>query len=277
MLGVKGLLSRLRPTCIEGQPVLAAAGEKSLHEEKLEHYFSTLQMPADLAGLDRPVCIMVFTNRSGSNVLAEYLRASHRFTGFVESLNFRRVLKYAEQYQFSEFHEYLQWQVSGLAAEGKIIGIKASVEQAIMLYRCGAIPHYFSNIHWLMVQRNDVLSQAISFSIAAQSKQWTSDQAAAPREVIYNFDDITGRVKQLSAAYSRMNEFFALNDIRPQRVIYEDFISDPKQHVRQIAATMGLTDLEFDEALLKLSAQRDARNGDFRERFIEDYGRSRQA
>lgn len=253
---------------------MISVGGESLHEEMLEDYFGALHMPVEMPALNRPVCIMVFTNRSGSNVLAEYMRASHRFTGFVESLNFQRVLKYAEQYQIAEFHEYLQWQVSGLAAEDKIIGIKASVEQAIMLYRCGAIPRYFNNIHWLMVQRNDVLSQAISFSIAAQSNQWASYEASDPGDVIYNFDDIKLRVEHLSAAYARMNEFFALKNIQPQRVIYEDFVSDPKQCVRQVSAAMGLNDLEFDEALLQMSVQSDARNSDFKERFLEDYGRS---
>lgn len=256
---------------------MISVGGESLHEEMLEDYFGSLQMPVEMPALSRPVCIMVFTNRSGSNVLAEYMRASHRFTGFVESLNFERVLKYAEQHQIAEFHEYLQWQVSGLAAEDKIIGIKASVDQASMLYRCGAIPRYFNNIHWLMVQRNDVLSQAISFSIAAQSNQWASYQIPDPGDVIYNFDDITLRIEHLSAAYARMNEFFALKNIQPQRIIYEDFISDPKQSVRQIAAAMGLNDLKFDEALLKMSVQRDVRNRDFRERFLEEYGGSHQS
>jgi trehalose 2-sulfotransferase len=271
MPSLKTQLSRALPGNILNALRKPGLEHKSVHEEKLRDYFSSFELPESNVALERPVCIMLFTNRSGSNAIGEYLRASHRFTGFAESFNYRRILKHSEQNKFNGFDAYLQWQVSRLERDKAIIGMKASVDQAMMLYHCGAIPHYFSNIHWLLVQRNDVLSQAISFSIAAQTNQWTAGKKSGNEQATYNFSDIKRRVEKLTDAYAQMNAFCAMLGIEPHRVIYEDFIRDPQRYTRDIAAAMNINEIEFDESRLTMRVQRDDTNRRFKEQFIADY------
>ena len=101
----------------------SASSKKNVHHEELTAYFKDLKLPADAQPLGGPVCIMLFTNRSGSNVLGEYLRATHQFSGFVEALNYRRVIKYSQQNDLRSFFDYLTWQVLRLSEGDKVVGI----------------------------------------------------------------------------------------------------------------------------------------------------------
>ena len=248
-----------------------APSKKGVHQEKLTSHFKDLKLPDDARSFENPVCIMLFTNRSGSNVLSEYLRATHQFSGFVEALNYRRVIKYSQENQLRSLYDYLKWQVSRLREGDKIVGIKASVDQAEMLYRCHAIPDYFDTVHWVMVQRDDTLAQAISFSIAAQTRQWTSNDAPALADPVYNFEDIKRRVEMLCDEQAQLNAFCAMRGIAPIRATYEKFTADSKVSVLSIAEQMGIAGPTFDESMLTLRPQGDGRNEEFRARFIEDY------
>ena len=255
-------------------PEHSAVSEKSMHQEKLTAHFKDLKLPDDARSFGSPVCIMLFTNRSGSNVLGEYLRATHQFTGFVEALNYRRVIKYSQQNELCSFFDYLRWQVSRLSEGEKVTGIKASVDQAEMLFQCNAIPGYFDKVHWLMVQRHDTLAQAISFSIAAQTRQWTSNAAPTSADPVYNFEDIKRRIEMLCDEQAQLNAFCAMRGITPIRATYEEFTADSKESVMSIARQMGIECLSLDESVLTLRPQSDGRNEEFRARFIEDYAAS---
>ena len=248
-----------------------APSKKGVHQEKLTAHFKDLKLPDDARSFDNPVCIMLFTNRSGSNVLGEYLRATHQFSGFVEALNYRRVIKYSQQNGLSSFFDYLTWQVSRLHEDDKITGIKASVDQAEMLFQSNAIPGYFDKVHWVMVQRDDTLAQAISFSIAAQTRQWTSNDTPPSADPVYNFEDIQRRVEMLCDEQAQINVFCAMRGIAPIRVTYEEFTANPKGSALSIADHMGIEGPSFDETIVTLRPQSDGRNEEFRARFIEDY------
>lgn len=265
------LFKKLGNTRSAGAPEHSAASKKSIHQEKLTAHFKDLKLPDDARSFGSPVCIMLFTNRSGSNLLGEYLRATHQFTGFVEAFNYRRVIKYSEKRRLESFFEYLQWQFPQLSEGDKVVGVKASVDQAEMLYQCNAIPGYLDKVHWVMVQRNDTLAQAISLSIAAQTLQWTANDPSVSVDPVYSFEDIKTRIEILCVEQARMNAFFAVRGIAPIRVIYEEFTADSKGSVLEIAGQMGIEGPSFDESVLTLHRQRDVRNEEFRAQFIKDY------
>lgn len=244
-----------------------------VHQEELSAYFGDLTLPDDVKPPGNLVCMMLFTNRSGSNVLGEYFRASHRFTGFLESINYRRVIKDAKENDLRSFFDYLKWHVTRLGDGNRIIGIKASVDQAALLFQCGAIPNYLDKVRWITVQRDDILAQAISFSIAAQSLRWTSDSDAMARNVVYNYQDIERRVRILCNEQAQIKAFLAMRGIVPIVANYEDFAADPEGYVRSLASQIGVDSLSFDKSLLKLRPQSDGRNEEFRAQFIEDFAR----
>ena len=68
-----------------------------LHEAELRRYFEQFEVRGEIAPLERPVCIMLFTNRSGSSLVSEHLRATGSFTGLGEPLNYKLVKERCEE------------------------------------------------------------------------------------------------------------------------------------------------------------------------------------
>lgn len=242
-----------------------------LHEAELRNYFSEFNLPPDARPVEGPVCILLFTNRSGSSLVSEYLRATGCFTGMGEPLNHKLVIERSDQEQLASFPEYLRWVYERMQREGAMYGLKASFDQAMMLLRAGIIPGYFQDVRWVTIQRHDILSQAVSFSIAAQTKQWHSHKGERQSEPVYDFEHIRRRVQTLAQAYAAINSFCAVLGIEPYRINYEEFCADPIPAAEALAAHLGFPGARVDPARLKMRKQRDETNARFRERFIEDF------
>ena len=241
------------------------------HERILRKYFSAFDIPDDCPRVDEPVCILLFTNRSGSSLICEYLRATNRFYGFGEPLNHKLVIRSSEREHITSLADYLRWEMEHLRREGCMFGMKAGYGQAMMLVRSGAIPRFFKDIRWVMVRRKDILAQAISFSIANQTKQWSSKMQGKGQMVEYRFEDIQKRLKGLSRAYDAMNAFCSLQDIEPYRIDYDDFVANPRKGGAQLASYLGVTRVVFDEAVLTMREQRKNMNQEFRDNFVKQY------
>ena len=194
----------------------------SPHEEKLREYFAEFEVPGDTPPLDKAVCIMLFTNRSGSSLVSEHMRSTPHFTGFGEPLNSKWIIDRCEQEQLTSFADYLRWETDRLYRHkpGALLGMKASYGQAMMLMRSGAIPAFFNDVRWVVIQRDDLLSQAVSFAIADQTKQWHSFDGAERVDPVYKFQDIRRRLQGFAHSYMAINMFCAVFNIQPYRIIY---------------------------------------------------------
>ncbi len=245
--------------------------QTGLHEAELRRYFREFSAPAASPPVMEPVCIMLFTNRSGSSLVSEHLRATGCFTGLGEPLNHPLVKERSEQEDLHSLPQYMDWVYRRMRREGAMYGFKASFDQAMMLVRAGVIPNYFRDVRWVMIQRNDILSQAVSFSIASQTKKWHSHRGEKLSEPQYNYEQIRQRVRTLSQAYAAMNSFCSVFGIDPYRVVYEEFSADPVAAATALAEHLGFTGARVDTTQLKMRKQRDDVNARFRERFIRDF------
>jgi len=245
----------------------------SPHEETLRAYFAEFEVPGDTPPLEQPVCIMLFTNRSGSSLIAEHMRATPRFTGFGEPLNAKWVIDRAEHEGLTSFAAYLRWETDRLYRHkpGALLGMKASYGQAMMLMRSGAIPHFFRDVRWVVIQRDDLLSQAVSFAIADQTKQWHSFDDGEPVEPVYDYRDIRRRLQGFAHAHMAINLFCTVFDIQPYRVSYDEFARDPVAGARSLAAFLGVEDVTIDHQALQMERQRSELSTRFRQQFIADY------
>ena len=245
----------------------------SPHEIKLREYFGSFDIPADTAPLGRPVCIVLFTNRSGSSLVSEHMRSTHQFVGFGEPLNYRRVIERSEQAGLQSFAQYLRFEIDRLYQfkPGAVAGMKASYAQAMMLMRSGAVPGLFDDVRWVVIQRDDLLSQAVSFSIAKQTRKWRSFDSGEPVEPVYDYADIRRRLQGLAHSYMAINTFCASFDIQPYRISYDEFARDPVAGARNLAAYLGVENVTIDTDRLQLERQRNQFSARFRRQFIDDY------
>ena len=241
------------------------------HEKQLRQYFQQFDLPPDTTPTNEPLNILIFVNRSGSSLIAEYLRATGQFSGFGEPLNHEQAIEQSQKFGITTFAGYLEWLIEHTRQPGTQLGLKASHGQVLMLLRSGAIPRYFNNVRWIFVQRLDVLSQAVSFCIAEQTNQWVSSQAMSGKAPAYDFETIRDRVLSISDTYSASLALMALSGITPYHLTYEQFLLDPLQETRNLSTFLGVDHAVVDTDKLHMEKQADAINEAFRTRFVGDF------
>jgi len=212
---------------------------------------------------DAPLMLIGFTNRCGSNLLAGYLRAAGGVAGFQEQLNHDVVAKLSRERGIESFPDYIRHVSKGTARHG----FKAGVEQVAMLHRLG-ITKMYPSVRVLQITRRDTLAQAVSFSIADQTKQWVSWQ---PRQSEPRYDraDIDRRLDWIALQNESMRVAAKVFGFSHGHVTYEDLVWTPGDVVTRAARFFGL---EPPEALPepKLIRQADAVNAGFIQRYLDD-------
>jgi len=239
------------------------------HELELEKFFGPLDQDVEKFVYPQLLTIMVFTNRSGSSLIGEYLRASGVFSGFGEPLNYPLVIERAQKFGISSLVGYMKWLMEYLGDSKKAVGVKLSLDQLVMCFRAGIIPSVFPNTRWLYVYREDLLSQAISFSIAEQTGSWNSVDADVKGEPAFDAEDIHAKLLAVSERKQLTELFFATNGIEPLRISYENFLKDADATIKQIGDWCGVAVEGVDKNALQLRKQGGANNRAYRDAFIE--------
>ena len=140
------------------------------HEEQLRKFCEPFEVPVGTSPCDQPVCIMLFSNRSGSSLISEHMRASPYFGGFGEPLNYQFVIEKSTRDGTRSFLQYLQNVHHHHAGTDKMFGMKASVDQALMLMRAGVIPEYYRDVRWVLIERSDLVAQV--GTLASLGRSW---------------------------------------------------------------------------------------------------------
>ncbi|HUF57790.1 MAG TPA: Stf0 family sulfotransferase [Thermohalobaculum sp.] len=236
------------------------------HEERLRELFAgAMVYEADAPVFEHPLYVLGFTNRSGSNLLGEYLRGTSRFCGFQEQLNHPAVESRAAELGLSSFPAY----VEAIAARGRgqaPFGVKASSSQLSMLLRC-RIDRMFAGLRLIHIVREDTVAQAVSFSIAYQTKTWTSLHGEGGPEAAYSYDDILRRLSGFTSANALMAHQAALFDIPCLKVTYEALTEDPASVMRAVGRFAGVGLDAWQPGETRLRKQATDRNARFKERF----------
>ena len=210
------------------------------HEEQITKHFGGNMVYLGEAPIFRnPLRLILFRNRSGSNLLAEYLASSGHFNRFKEVLNQQSVRKKSKRLNAGSFPDYLVKIHAEQCRNSETFGLKASLDQLLMLLRC-RINHMYSGIEVVHITRADLIDQAVSFSIAKRTKEWTSDRASdIATQTDFNYADID---KNLSAAcfFNVASPIVCkLFDVPYQACVYENIVSRPRETVVEVAKFFG--------------------------------------
>ncbi|WP_071673680.1 Stf0 family sulfotransferase [Nioella nitratireducens] len=236
--------------------------DQGIHEKKLSKYFGRHAVYDGPQVFEYPLLLLGFTNRCGSNLLAGYLRSLPEFSGFNEQLNFDSVMRWSNREGVRTFPDYIQH----VSRKKPRYGFKASADQIAMLFRFG-ITRMYPSVRVLHIRRRDVLAQAVSYSIADQTKQWISSHEKQG-EASYDRKDIEGRLN----GFARQNEALRIAaqvfGYAYESVDYEDLTADSLGTVQKACRFFGTAEPEA------LGAPWVERQGDsVNQRFIELYCR----
>ena len=128
------------------------------------------------------------------------------------------------------------------------------------------------NLHFVHLEREDLLGQALSLSRVLQTRQYKGDERAmsAPS---YDRQLIADCIARISYGGARWRSFFARNDVVPLRLTYEAVVREPQAAVDAIAAYVGVTGPAIiDPRQVEVAPQRDELTEDWRGRFVDECG-----
>ena len=204
--------------------------------------------------------IILSEQRSGSTYLSSLITASGKFgkceesvSSFIKNIKqvglcnydeFRKSLTVCKNYSFKVFPAHL------LAAEKK--GCNDLILETIK----------HSDAHIFRLIRNDKLAQAVSISIAQQTRSWTSRQSKK-KEPKYDKDDIAACLFRVYLSEAFWDAYIFANKLNVKTLSYEELMS--KGLPDELVDLIGVDIVDSE-----LYVQRNELSEDFKERFLKD-------
>lgn len=237
----------------------------SPHRDALEHAFGPLRPERGWVPPDVDFLFLCFTNRCGSNYLAHLLATTGAFNEAGEFFNAPTVLEHAAARFLRSLPAYVSALPDLVACEHRIAA-KASSDQLIMLADTGVLAALGSRAHYLLLERQDRLGQAISRVIAAQNGRWTTDHASDVPDNALRYDRaaIDEELAKIARANAEFYLFFAANGIAPLHTTYEAVMADPSPLMGRLATALGLPKLTAHPENIRIRQQANATNAAWR-------------
>jgi LPS sulfotransferase NodH len=240
---------------------------ESPHRAALERAFGPIRPVPGWVAPDVDVLFLCFTNRSGSNYLAHLLAGTGAFNEAGEFFNAATVLEHAAPRGLASLPAYFSLLPDLVQHPGRL-AMKAAADQLVMLADAGILAALGQRAHYLLLERQDRLGQAISRVIAAQTGRWTTAHAptalAAPR---YDRAAIVAELAKIEHGNAALYLFFAANRMAPIHTTYESVLRAPQGAIDRVSEAMGLAGLRADPALVPIGRQADGVNAAWRADF----------
>lgn len=217
---------------------------------------------------DHPLYLLGFSNRSGSNLLAEYLRSTSCFSGFNEQLNHETVREQARKLSVQSFPDFIRADTAKYGKAGRMHGYKASWDQILMLYRLRIPSMYRGGARIIHITRDDLIGQGISYHIASQTKRWSSLHKGEPTEPDYDHGKISALVGAAQLSAAAIQNLAVIFEIPRFHLTYEALVERPRRTVQRIGTFAGVNLADWVPPKTRLQRQSDALNDAYRARYL---------
>lgn len=251
--------------------VISLLSATGVHEKAMRDFFRGDVVYNGSGIFDHPLYCIGFYNRSGSNLLADYLRNTPYFSGFHEQLNFNTVETQAAEWGVKSFPDFIREATIRFGGGQFVHGFKASVDQLMMLQRFNIPKMFKGGMRIIHITRRDLVGQAVSFQIANQTQRWTSQQAGLGAEVKVVFDEkqITNIIDAAQKSANGISMFSDIFGYPRLHVSYEELVQSPSQTLGRVARFTGQEVTEWPIGNPKISRQASELNNHFRKMYIE--------
>lgn len=137
---------------------------------------------------------------------------------------------------------------------------------AISAYPFDAI---FPGCRFILIDRDDLLGQAISLVRARQTNQWISVHERQ-REATYSFEEISRAMIYLLEEKASWLRFFALTGRKFLRVTYESLLTEPAKAIQDIGHYLDLSPVEIHGERVLPQKQADQETDCWRDQFLRE-------
>lgn len=246
-------------------------------ERRFSRYLGHLKNSESIIGFDgefseeflkiRPI-FLCFTNRSGSNFVAESLASDGNFNLGKEIYNFKYLQRtILADSKIISYQNYLQSIVTNDAMGGYFVS-KLSVAHIPILLKCGLGRWMSERGIFIHIQRSDKLRQAISFYIANKTNIWSSMQKSiVDLKVDFDRKEIEENILNIQEQNNLFELFFAENCIEPFTLNYEQFSFMPQSMLNFIGNRIG-ENITLKTENLRLARQSGELNENLRNKYL---------
>jgi len=234
----------------------------SPHRAVLEQVFGPIVPEPLPPGESEKFLFLCFTNRCGSNHLAQLLAATGKFNEAGEFFNADTVLEHAAPRGVRSLAGYFAALTALLPHFGPL-AMKAGPDQLAMLADAGVLDAIAPRAVYVLLERADRLGQAISRVIAAQTGRFFAAQAQtiADEALVYSREAITTELDRIALGNALFYAFFAANGITPIHVTHEEVEANP-------APLLGVSIPPPDPHRVTIQRQAGAVNAAWRARYL---------
>lgn len=210
------------------------------------------------------------TPRCGSHALGHTLFQTGTLGFPLEYFNPVNFPRWSERFGTEGFHEtYASIRAHRTSPNG-CFGTKLHFGHFERLTGRHAFDSLFPGVKFVLLEREDLLGQAVSLAKARQTGAWISAQASQ-RAPSYSRTDIDRALEDLLVATTSWRLVLARQGWPYIRVSYEDFLEDPGRVIKRIADFVGVALDEGTEKDVRLpSRQRDDTSRRWRARYLSE-------
>lgn len=259
--------NRMQNISQDSKPIFDNSHQTAFHRPSIEKYFSDqLYFEGNCPVINRPLIVLAFTNRSGSNLLADFLCQTSLVAGLGEYLNHETVVNKSISNKISSFPDYFLHLGLRVSRKGQSFGVKASAEQ-LKFITDWRLNRMFTRTLIVHIHRDDIYNQAISHWIAGQTGQWTSLQKKKESAgVIFDGPKILNIVNDIIIDNNSIHLHCMRERLNYISISYQEVISDPKAVVLRIFQAAELDIGDWTPSEPKISKQSSIIN----ERMLQD-------
>ncbi len=194
-----------------------------------------------------------FTNRSGSNYLADALGSGGIVNLSGEYFNGDTIREIVVRHHLPSLSAYLDF-LRIQESKNNILVSKIAITQLALLHRYGFLQTLGDRANYVFIKRNDILAQAISTQIAFKTRQWTS--LSAPRDegiaLRYSTEDIAMTIDDIAFQNALWIRFFSHNALNPTYVTYERLVKEPGHVLNDVFRDLRLPAIyDLDKVVLR--------------------------
>lgn len=198
---------------------------KNVHIERLRPYLVPPKKSHRPARC-RNIVFLCFTNRSGSNYLAELLGSTRQINVAGEFLNFDTALTHIAKNDLRSFYDYFIHLLDTQSVKGNF-ACKIAVTQIALIQQAGLLDEIMPYSRFVLSERADLLGQAISLEIAARTGKWTSymSPSGSVAETDFDRNRLEMIIRNIAYEQQLFRLFFAINGLDHFHVNYEQLTS----------------------------------------------------
>lgn len=245
----------------------ALAGIERYHRAAIAGLFAP-EVPSRVPDPGLRFVFLCFTNRCGSNYLAELLASTAALNRAEEVFNGDTIVAHVRAQGLSSLSAYLDFLCRRLGLGGRFLS-KIGLEQLLMLTEAGLLDQIGDRAQFLLIERQDKLAQAISLLVAIQTQQWTSrhSRRMGDEALVYDRHILTQQQALIAQQNFGFYRFFASNGIVPKHIAYEQLVEAPGAMITDIGDWLGLPGLRANPASIPIQRQESPVKAAWRQRY----------